>query len=96
MMISVDDHPSFESIAFFMDETGPCGGRQLNHSDGQAERCYRDLGQRGIRVRVGKETTGYQRWLGRVLAELGCEVWIGDPAGSKVQVAMLILNNLAA
>jgi hypothetical protein len=52
MVIGVDYHPSFQTIAFLMEETGECGEQELNHSDGQAERFYRDLQQRGIRVRV--------------------------------------------
>jgi len=31
-------------------------------------------------VRVGMEATGYSRWFERLLAELGFELWIGDPA----------------
>jgi transposase len=31
-------------------------------------------------VRVEMEATGYSRWFERLLAELGFEVWIGDPA----------------
>jgi hypothetical protein len=27
---------------------------------------------------VGMEATGYSRWFGRLLAELGFEVWIGN------------------
>ena len=61
MLIGVDYHPSFQQIAFFDEETGECGERQLNHSDGEAERFYRDLQKRGIRVRVGMEATGYSR-----------------------------------
>jgi len=64
-----DYHPSFQTIAFLMEETGECGEQELNHSDGQAERFYRDLQQRGIRVRVGMEATGYSRWFERLLAE---------------------------
>ncbi len=80
MIIGVDYHPSFQTIAFLMEETGECGEQELNHSDGQAERFYRDLQQRGIPVRVGMEATGYSRWFERLLAELGFELWIGDPA----------------
>src|SRR5260370_2141879 len=83
MIIGVDYHPSFQQIAFFVEETGECGERQLNHSDGEAERFYRDLKKRGISVRVGMEATGYSRWFERLLAELGFEVWIGDPAEIK-------------
>ena len=80
MIIGVDYHPSFQAIAFCVEETGECGEQELNHSDGQAERFYRDLKRRGIRVRVGMEATGYSRWFERLLAELGFELWIGDPA----------------
>ena len=85
MIIGVDYHPSFQTIAFFMEETGECGEQELNHSDGQAEQFYRDLKQRGIRVRIGMEATGYSRWFERLLAELGFEVWIGDPAEIKTK-----------
>ena len=83
LLIGVDYHPSFQTIAFLMEETGECGEQELNHSDGQAEKFYRDLKQRGIRVRVGMEATGYSRWFERLLAELGFELWIGDPAEIK-------------
>jgi transposase len=71
MIIGVDYHPSSQQIAFLMEETGECGEQELNHSDGQAEKFYRDLKQRGISVRVGMEATGYSRWFERLLAELG-------------------------
>src|SRR5712664_3994889 len=60
-----------------------CGERQLNHSDGEAEKFYRELKQRGVSVRVGMEATGYSRWFERLLAELGFQVWIGDAAEIK-------------
>src|SRR5712675_560454 len=85
LLIGVDYHPSFQAIAFFMEETGECGEQELNHSDGQAEKFYRDLKQRGICVRVGMEATGYSRWFERLLAELGFEVWMGDPAEIKTK-----------
>src|ERR1700738_4719794 len=85
MIIGVDYHPSFQTIAFLMDETGECGERELSHSDGAAEKFYRDLQQRGISVRVGLEATGYSRWFERLLAELGIEVWIGDAAKIKTK-----------
>jgi transposase len=34
----------------------------------------------GSRKNLGMEATGYSRWFERLLAELGFEVWIGDPA----------------
>ena len=80
MTIGVDYHPSFQQMAFLIEEIGECDERELKHSDGEAERFYRDLHQRGIRVRVGMEATGYSRWFERLLAQLGFELWIGDPA----------------
>ena len=65
MIIGVDYHASFQAIAFFMEETGECGEQELKHSDGEAERFYRDLQQRGIRVRAGMEATGYSLWFER-------------------------------
>ncbi len=85
MIIGVDYHPSFQQIAFLDQETGECGEQPLNHRDGEAEKFYRELKQRGVSVRVGLEATGYSRWFERLLAELGFEVWIGDAAEIKRQ-----------
>jgi transposase len=85
LIIGVDYHPSFQQIAFLDQETGECGERRLNHSDGEAERFYRDLKQQGVSVRVGMEATGYSRWFERLLAELGFEVWIGNAAEIKTK-----------
>jgi transposase len=85
MTIGVDYHPSFQTIAFLMEETGEYGEQELNHSDGEAEKFYRELKQRGTSVRVGLEATGYSRWFERLLAELGFEVWIGDAAEIKTK-----------
>jgi hypothetical protein len=43
---------------------------------------HRDLEQRGIRVRVGMEATVFAL-VRATAAELGFEVWIGDPAVIK-------------
>jgi transposase len=83
LIIGVDYHPSFQQIAFLDQETGECGERRLNHSDGETDRFYRDLQQRGICVRVGMEATGFSRWFERLLAELGFELWMGHPAEIK-------------
>ncbi len=85
LIIGVDYHPSFQQISFMDEETGECGERRLNHSDGEAERFYRELKQRGVSVRVGMEATGHSRWFERLLAELGFELWIGDPAKIKAK-----------
>jgi transposase len=83
LIIGLDYHPSVQQIAFVDKETGECGELQLNHSSGEAEKFYRDLKQRGVRVRVGMEATGHARWFERLMAELGFELWIGDPAEIK-------------
>jgi hypothetical protein len=41
IIIGVDYHPSFQTIAFLVEETGEYGEQELNHSDGEAERFYR-------------------------------------------------------
>jgi transposase len=85
MIIGVDYHPSFQQIAFLIEETGEYDEQRLNHEGGGAERFYRDLKQKGIRVWVGMEATGYSRWFERLLAELDFELWIGDPAEIEAQ-----------
>jgi transposase len=80
LIIGCDYHPSMQQIAYVDTETGESGERRLMHRGGEAERFYRELKQRQIEVRVGMEATGYARWFERLLAELGLELWIGDPA----------------
>jgi len=80
IIIGVDYHPSDQYIAFVDAETGECGERRLNHSEGEAEKFYRELAARAVNVRVGMEATGYSRWFERLLAELGIELWMGDAA----------------
>ena len=53
MIIGVDYHPSDQYIALVDTETGEYGERQLNHSDREAEKFYRELAARGAIVRVG-------------------------------------------
>jgi tRNA splicing endonuclease len=61
IIIEIDYHPSFQQIAFMDQETGECGERELKHSDGEAEKFYRELKQRGIIVRVGMESASQTR-----------------------------------
>ena len=42
-IIGVDYHPSVQQIAFVNTDTGECGERRLSHSDGEAEKFYREL-----------------------------------------------------
>jgi transposase len=76
-IIGCDYHPRFQQVAFVNTEGGECGNRPLQHRQ-EAEQFYRSL--RGQGVRVGMEASGHARWFERLLAELGHELWIGDPA----------------
>jgi transposase len=80
LIIGCDYHPSVQQTAVVDTETGDYSEHRLKHSDGEAEKFYRDLKRSGASVRVGLEATGHTRWFERLLAELGYELWIGDAA----------------
>jgi transposase len=80
LIIGCDYHPSVQQIAFADTESGDYGEQRLKHSDGEAEKFYRNLKLSGVNVRVGLEATGHSRWFERLLSELGWELWIGDAA----------------
>jgi tRNA splicing endonuclease len=65
MIVGCDYHPSMQQIAWVDTETGECGEQQLTHSDGEAEKFYRELRQRGVPVRVGIEASGNTRCVPR-------------------------------
>ena len=65
LIIGCDYHPSMQQIAFVDAETGERGERRLMHSDGEAERFYRELKQREVEMRMGMEATGHARWFER-------------------------------
>ena len=71
IIIGVDYHPSDQYIAFVDTETGEYGERRLNHSDGEAEKFYRELAARGVSVRVGMEATGYSTLVRAVAGRTG-------------------------
>ena len=79
IIIGVDFHPEFQQIASGDTETGEFEERRLQHRE-EAERFYRELGSRGVAVRVGMEASGHARWLEHLLKELQFELWIGDAA----------------
>jgi len=58
--------------------TGEYGNRRIWHGNGEAEDFYRRLA--GQVVRVGMEAGGHSLRFERLLAELGHELWTGDPA----------------
>jgi transposase len=75
--IGVDFHPEFQQIAWVDTNTGEFHEQRLQHGE-EAEKFYRALASQ--QVRVGMEASGHARWFERLLAELGCELWIGDAA----------------
>lgn len=76
LIIGCDFHPRFQVIAFVDTETGEEQTRRLNHPV-EATEFYRSLA--GQKVRIGIEATGNFRWFRRLVAELGFELWVGDP-----------------
>jgi hypothetical protein len=80
-IIGCDFHTRYQQIAMMDEATGELIERRLDHQSGEAQAFYRDL--QGP-VRVGMEATGPIRWFERLLAELGHELWIGDPAGCPI------------
>ena len=75
MIIGCDFHPSFQQIAYVVQETGEYGERRLSHP-GEAEQFYRSLAGRD--VRIGVEATGNFRWFHKLMSELGHELLLGD------------------
>jgi transposase len=65
LIIGCDYHPSFQQIAWVDSETGECGEQRLAHSDGEAEKYYRGLNGRSVRVGKPLDThagsSGYWR-----------------------------------
>jgi transposase len=80
VIIGCDYHPSVQQIAMVDTETGDYSEHRLKHSNGEAEKFYRDLKVHSPEIRVGIEATGHRRWFERLLVELGCEIWTGDAA----------------
>jgi transposase len=79
LIIGCDYHPSFQQIAWVDSETGEMAERRLLHRE-EAEQFYRQLQDRGVRVRVGMEASGHARWFERLLHDLQFEMWIGNAA----------------
>src|ERR1043166_773041 len=79
LIIGCDYHPGFQQIAFVDTETGEWKEQRLEHRE-CAEAFYRELASRGERCRGGMEARGPSRCFGRLLAELGIELGLGDAA----------------
>ncbi len=84
-IIGVDYHPSVQQIAFVNTDTGECGERRLSHSDGEVVKFLSRA--EGSRLQ-GASGDGGDRGCPLVrplMAELGFELWIGDPAQIKAK-----------
>lgn len=77
LIIGCDLHTRYQEIAMLDTATGEVVRRRLGHENGEARAFYAQLGER---ARVGIEATGCTAWFERLLAELGHELWVGDPA----------------
>jgi transposase len=76
-IIGCDFHPGWQQVAWLDLETGETGEAKLEHSNGEAERWYRQLPVPSL---IGLEATGNCEWFVELLQKLGHEVWIGDAA----------------
>jgi transposase len=85
LIIGCDFHTRYQQIAMMDQATRELAERRLDHEKGEAHAFYRGLPQP---VRVGVEATGPLHWFERLLAELGHELWIGDSALMRAQIAM--------
>jgi len=76
-IIGCDLHSRYQVIAMLESGTGEVITRRLEHEGGEAQRFYAGLKERSL---IGIEATGYTQWFERLAAELGHELWVGDPA----------------
>src|SRR5262249_41269565 len=77
VIIGCDFHPGFQQVAMCDQESGEYVEKRLSHR-AEAEAFYRTL--KGRSVLVGMEACGHYPWFERLLAECGCELWLGDAA----------------
>jgi transposase len=76
-IIGCDLHSRYQQIAVLETATGEIVTRRLEHEGGEVRTFYGSLAQGSL---IGIEATGYTQWFERMLAELGHELWVGDPA----------------
>ena len=76
-IIGCDLHSRYQIIARLETETGLITTRRLEHENGEARAFYAALPKPSL---IGIEATGYTPWFERMVAELGHELWVGDPA----------------
>src|SRR5207249_11102057 len=82
LIIGSEFHPGFRQVAIFDHRTGVIQESRLPHRE-EAEQFYHSLSGP---VRVGMEACGHYAWFGRLLEELGFELWLGDAAAVRASV----------
>ena len=82
-IIGCDLHSRFQQIALLDTASGGMATKALEHENGEAKKFYAGLKGKAL---VGIEATGYTQWFERLLAELGHELWVGDPAEIRARV----------
>jgi len=81
-IIGCDLHSRYQVIALVETETGEVVTRRLEHENGEARAFYATLPKPSL---IGMEATGYTQWFERLVAELGHELWVGDPAAIRAR-----------
>jgi len=76
-IIGCDLHSRYQVIAVVDTDTGEMVTRRLEHENGEARTFYAGLPKPSL---IGIEATGYTQWFERLVAELGHELCVGDPA----------------
>jgi O-methyltransferase involved in polyketide biosynthesis len=76
-IIGCDLHTRYQQIAMLDTVTGEVVTRRLKHENGEARAFYASLAKPAW---AGIEATGCTQWFERRRAELGHELWVGDPA----------------
>ncbi|MGH9358731.1 MAG: IS110 family transposase [Terriglobia bacterium] len=76
-IIGCDLHSRYPMIARLETQSGEVVTRRLEHESGEARAFYASLPKP---VLIGIEATGYTQWFERMVAEMGHELWVGDPA----------------
>ena len=81
-IIGCDLHSRYQVIALVETETGEVVTHRLEHENGEARAFYATLPKPSL---IGMEATGYTQWFERLVAELGHELWVGDPAAIRAR-----------
>lgn len=76
-IIGCDLHSRYQVVATLDRETGEVVTRRLEHENGEVRGFYEGLAKPSL---IGIEATGYTPWFERMAAEMGHQLWMGDPA----------------